>query len=217
MAKRSEKASGIIMNILEYDRMADTVFSPIYDVIAEHIVQKAGISEGVLVDIGCGGGHLGLTLLQKTSIRGYLVDVDEHAVEIAGKRATQWNLSDRAKTMVQDVHNMQFPDGFADLVVSRGSFGFWKTPEIAFSEIWRILAPGGTAYVGGGLGNRQTQAVIREKLNVLDPEWPASMKRKMQTLSTPAYREIFENLHAAYEIIENEDSGRWFILRKTST
>lgn len=37
-----------------------------------------------------------------------------------------------------------------DLVVSRESYHFWQNLPTAFTEILRVMKPGGTAYIGGG-------------------------------------------------------------------
>ena len=61
----------------EYDNIADKIFLPIYDVITDDIIKYTNITAGKVLDIGCGGGHLGLTLLKKGDFQVDLCDINE--------------------------------------------------------------------------------------------------------------------------------------------
>ncbi|MDR1572565.1 MAG: class I SAM-dependent methyltransferase [Clostridiales Family XIII bacterium] len=199
---------------LEFDYIAQNIFLPIYEVIADEIIRETGSMSGTLLDIGCGGGHLGLTLIKKTRHRACLSDINEDALALAQGRAREWGLSDRVWVSRQDVHCMSFPDGFADLVVSRSSYGFWEDKERAFREICRVTAPGGTAYIGGGMGNSEVAAPVREKMRRHSPNWPDYLNRAGRKTPTPAYAEILDRLGLDYGIIEDESRGRWIVIRK---
>ncbi|MGI6728462.1 MAG: class I SAM-dependent methyltransferase [Anaerovoracaceae bacterium] len=198
----------------DYDEIADKIFFPIYGVIADSIIEKTQITDGQLIDIGCGGGHLGLTLMQKTNLKGTLVDIKDAAIEIALQRAKEWGLADRVDATVQDVHNMEFDDGFADLIISRGSMIFWEDQEKAFREIYRVLAPGGRTYIGTGLGNTAVREQIRAKMKKKDPNWPKNIHKNSKALSTDQYKKMFSDWGLDFEIIDNKDQGRWIILKK---
>lgn len=73
----------------EYDfiHIADGVFSPIYDVIAQDVIRQTGSLSGTLLDIGCGGGHLGRAIMKRTGHSGCFLDIDERAVSLARERA----------------------------------------------------------------------------------------------------------------------------------
>jgi 2-polyprenyl-3-methyl-5-hydroxy-6-metoxy-1,4-benzoquinol methylase len=47
-------------NAMEFDKIAQEIFFPIYPVIADDILKLTGIRSGRLLDVGSGGGHLGL-------------------------------------------------------------------------------------------------------------------------------------------------------------
>ena len=64
--------------------------------------------------------------------------------------AEEAGLADRVRGVQGDAQDMLFRDGFADLVVSRGSIFFWPDPDAGIRESYRILKPGGVAFVGGG-------------------------------------------------------------------
>ena len=96
---------------------------------------------------------MGLSVLKAApGLRGVLLDKNPEAVSIAERRAAEWGLRDRTVAVVGDVQQIPLADGSIDLAVSRGSLPFWENLEQAFSEILRVLAPGGMAYLGGGMG-----------------------------------------------------------------
>ena len=59
--------------------------------------------------------------------------------------------------LLGDVHAIPAGEETFDLVVSRGSYHFWNDLPAAFREIFRVLKPGGIAYIGGGYGSRSDQ------------------------------------------------------------
>ncbi len=215
MLKKETVTNDGINEDYEFDKIAQNIFYPIYDVIAEDILLWTGSTEGNLIDIGCGGGHLGMALMQKTAHIGYFVDINEAALKIARTRAEERGLSDRTVFLNQDVHKMDFPDGFASLIISRGSYHFWEDTEKAFLEIYRILSPGGKTCIGGGLGNAELAAAIRPKMKQIMPGWPECINRRRRGLPMQELGKILQRRAIDYEIIdENEDQGRWILLKK---
>ena len=69
-----------------------------------------------------------------------------------------------------------------DLVVSRGSIWFWDNPGKALKEIYRILKPGGKAYIGGGKGspeNREGSRKQKEKIAEVSPQNSNTVKNSV--------------------------------------
>ncbi|MBP1763874.1 MAG: methyltransferase [Firmicutes bacterium] len=158
-------------NAKDYDQSAGKLFAPIYPVIAEQIVQKTGITTGRCLDVGTGPGYLGLAMAKITDLDVCLFDISENALQLAGEKIIQEGLEDRMETLLGDVHNIPLNDMSVDLVISRGSFIFWDDKPKAFSEIYRILAPGGFAYVGGGFGTEELRDEIEKKRKEKDDSW----------------------------------------------
>lgn len=148
-----------------FDQIARTLFKNIYPYLALQIKQDYGITEGVCVDAGAGPGYLSIELAKITNLQVYALDIDPEAIEIAKKNIAAAGLSEKIKPVLANVEKMPFPNNFADLVVSRGSFIFWKNKVQAFKEVKRILKPGGVAFIGGGMGNllpQEERARIQE-------------------------------------------------------
>ncbi|MCP2604899.1 class I SAM-dependent methyltransferase [Candidatus Aminicenantes bacterium AH-873-B07] len=149
-----------------FDKIARTLFKNVYPYLAKQIKQDYSINEGICVDVGAGPAYLSIELAKITDLKIYALDIDPDAIKIAKKNIKKVGLTGRIKAVLGDVHKMPFPDNFADLVVSRGSFIFWKDKVKAFKEIYRILKPGGIAFIGGGMGRLLPQAE-RERIRLI--------------------------------------------------
>ena len=209
-----------------FDVIARGVNAPIYDYYAKLFKEKSGITKGVCVDVGSGGGYLGLSIAAITDLDIIFLDIDAGALETANKHIIEEGIEKRAKTLLADVHNIPLPDNSVNLVVSRGSLWFWDDPGKAVSEIYRILAPGGKAYIGGGKGSPETQKAVEEKKGKLpkaspekpkkdDKSAPFGIGERMQKKLN--YREIVEKTGIkTFDVIKNKDDfyGMWIYLEK---
>jgi SAM-dependent methyltransferase len=137
----------------EFDQIAREVFAPIYPYLAQQVKEDYKVTQGVAVDAGSGPGYWAIELAKITKLKVYAVDLDPEAVMIVRRNAQKAGVEGRVEAVEGNVQKMPFAEGFADLVVSRGSYPFWKDRVAAFREIHRILKPGGVAYIGGGLGS----------------------------------------------------------------
>ena len=199
----------------EFDYVAQEILFPIYSVIADDMLSYTGVREGRMLDVGCGGGHMGLSVLKAApGLRGILLDKNPEAVSIAERRAAEWGLRDRTVAVVGAVQQIPLADASIDLAVSRGSLPFWTNLEKAFSEILRVLAPGGMAYLGGGMGNEELARTVERKMREFNPDWPGCIHRKSNGLTADDYRLILEKLGAKFEILESDSKGKWTIICK---
>ncbi|WP_418421699.1 class I SAM-dependent methyltransferase [Anaerotruncus colihominis] len=198
----------------EFDWIAQNIFFPIYPVIVDDILARIPRRDGVLIDVGCGSGHLGLALLERTRYKGCLIDINQTALELGRAHAQERGLADRAVFMRQDVHAMDFPDGYADLIISRGSYHFWADLEKALTEIYRVLAPGGNTYIGGGMGSAALAESIRPQMQAVMPGWPDGPLQRSGKISTEYLKTFLERQSIPHEIVENQEQGRWIIMHK---
>ncbi|MDO5708199.1 MAG: class I SAM-dependent methyltransferase [Andreesenia angusta] len=203
----------------EFDYIAENIFYPIYPIISDDIIREIGITKGNLLDIGCGGGHLAFSLMKKTDLNAVLIDINEYAVEKAIDRAKMLCLDSRTEVKIADVSNMDLPDNYFDLIISRGSLGFWDNPEKAFTEIYRVLKPGGKTYIGGGLGNNELFEKIKIQMQEINPGWPDTIGSNNRHKKRPTnfYIDLFKRLNFyKFKFIKSKEKGRWFIIEKNS-
>lgn len=153
-----------------FDRIARTVFQPIYPALARQIKEDYGTTKGICVDAGAGPGYLSIELAKITDLVIWAVDIDPAAVRIAERNVREAGLVGRVKPLQGDVQKLPFETASVDLVVSRGSIFFWKDKVQGLREVWRILKPGGAALIGGGAGRLVPQDVrlaIQAKMDEL--------------------------------------------------
>lgn len=204
------------MNYDEYEYIADNIFAPIYDIIVDDILKETGFKEGRFMDIGTGGGHLGLTIAKRTNQKGVLIDINPEAVERTMKRADDWNIFHRVEALPADISMLPFRDHCFKLIVSRGSMQFWTDYDKAFNEIYRTLKPGGYAYIGGGMGNKELAEKIQKQMEAIGKgkDRPDSQRRG-NNLSTDEYLEYINKYDWDVKVIPKElGKGRWFVLHK---
>ncbi|MBN1419742.1 MAG: class I SAM-dependent methyltransferase [Planctomycetes bacterium] len=149
-------------------RMADagrSALAPVYAPLAEHLVAAFDLSEkdGIGIDVGGGSGRLVIELARRTS-RMYWInaDINPYVVAPCISGAEAEGLGHRVGAIFADAQALPFKDGYADFIVSRGSFPFWEDKRLGFAEVWRVLRPGGVAYIGRGLSENLPVEVARK-------------------------------------------------------
>lgn len=202
------------INAKEFDKIAREVFAPIYPVLAEQIINHTGISQGLCLDIGCGSGYLGLALARVSQLEVVLFDESSDMLELAEGYILESALGSRVKTLKGDVHGIPLDSETIQLAVSRGSMFFWNDRVQAFREIYRVLAVGGAAMIGGGFGNADLLREVEAKMLERDPEWKEKRRQRIGQSKVQDYREELERAGIpSFEILQDE-SGLWVVMRR---
>lgn len=100
-------------------------------------------SNGVVADIGCGGGNCVKLLSAITNGKIYGIDYSPLCVEKAAKKNRKAVKSGRVQITEASVEKLPFKSESIDCAVSVESVYFWSDPYKAFGEILRILKKGG--------------------------------------------------------------------------
>lgn len=155
-------------NIRNYWNLRSRGFSEsvIYEISTgetEHalgLLESMGVSKGdYILDVGCGPGYFALALAG-SGVHVIGIDFSEEMILKARSNACEYG-SD-ARFIVMDAQNMTLPDSSFDHVVSRNVFWNLTRPEDAYSEIFRVLKPGGSAGIMDGnfyLNGREPPAI----------------------------------------------------------
>ncbi len=160
-----------------YNDMALGVNAPIYAYYARQIVDRTRIVSGRCLDVGCGGGYLGLALARISALDFVFFDQSPEMLACAEENIQRFACAARARTLHGNVRAIPLEEASFDLVVSRGSVPFWDDLHTAFGEIHRILRPGGQAYIGGGLGDPATRSQVEERRKQAYPQWREKVSR----------------------------------------
>ncbi len=133
-------------------RASEGALAPVYAPLAEHIIAAFDLSEkeGIGIDIGGGPGVLVLEMCKRTSMHWINADINPFFFPYLYRQAEKAGLAQRISAVPADAVRLPFRTNYADVIVSRGSLQFWGDREQAFTEIRRVLKPGGRAFIGRG-------------------------------------------------------------------
>ncbi len=204
----------------DYDHIAARRFDRVYRSIVQQLIDDYAITSGSALDIGCGPGQMSLIMAEMTNLSVTGLDIEPEAIEIARRHAQEAGLAERCRFVCADAHSLPFPDNTFDLVVSRGTLSFLRDHVLAIREVYRVLRPGGVAFLGGGMG-RYTPQQEAKKLypGGVAPEtaldWGHGETREDSIFPFPV--RSFETLMtragiANYTVIN--EGGRWVEIRK---
>lgn len=115
------------------------LYESLAKIVKKNIPRRA--KKPVIVDLGVGPGFLS-KVLNKMVPHAEIIGVDPSSdmLKLAEENA-------KVKTMVGSSENIPVKDGSADVVVSRFNLTYWKKPRDSFTELFRILKPGGKVVI----------------------------------------------------------------------
>ena len=131
-----------------YERVADDVAEESAELAGHSAARngKDGDRPGLaILDVGCGPGDLATMLAERLpDARIVGLDLSPGMVELAKRLET---VDGRIRFEVGDAAGLPFDAASFDIVVSTLSLHHWPNPGAGFSEIGRVLRPGGVALV----------------------------------------------------------------------
>jgi SAM-dependent methyltransferase len=148
--------------------ISSTVLQPVYGPLADQIANDFDLADmkGMGIDLGSGPGDLIIELCKRTKYLHWVnADINPGYFPEFIRKAKKAGFDNRVSAMYADAVKLPFHDNFADILVSRGSFHLWGNQTEAFREIFRVLKPGGTAFVGRGFSRNlpiETAVKIRK-------------------------------------------------------
>lgn len=175
-----------------------------YPYVVQDILKYCKPHKGFWIDLGAGKGQVAIPLIEATGNPVTMLDPNAEAMAKGLARAAEKGLGDRLFAVVGVAENLPFLDDSVDLLVSRGSIFFWSDPVKGLQEVYRVLRPGGKAYIGGGAGSGYPQEACeilirtrKQKLNGEEAEkWARFIElrrpEKMREWATKAKIPDFE-------------------------
>jgi ubiquinone/menaquinone biosynthesis C-methylase UbiE len=139
---------GIVMSdAAGYDSLGKVLLGSFYRSVAADVAAAAPPG-GLVLDVGCGPGHLANRLANDHGLEVTGMDLDPAMIERARVNAKHSVPAERRPTfVVGSVDALPFADRSFDLVVSTLSMHHWADAATGQTEINRVLRPGGRALV----------------------------------------------------------------------
>lgn len=104
-----------------------------------------------ILEVGCGQGTDGVTLCQRMPQGGSYVGVDMSQVSLSRARSAAMEVRESLQVTphfsFENAEQLSFADNSFPSILSVGALHHSQNTEKAISEIRRVLAPGGTAFI----------------------------------------------------------------------
>ena len=102
-----------------------------------------------VLDIGCGMGGIDILLVEKYGAADVIgIDVEKPVLEKAERYVREAGLAEKISFVLVDPGPLQFEDASFDTVFTKDALLHISDKRMLFSEIFRVLKPGGV-FVGG--------------------------------------------------------------------
>jgi ubiquinone/menaquinone biosynthesis C-methylase UbiE len=165
---------------------------------------KAGISKGVVLQIGHGPGYTGLEWLKHTEGTHLAAfEVSPEMIEIAKRNLKEYpGLEKRIKYVQGNAEKMEFDNNSFDGVFCNGELHEWPNPIAVFNEINRVLKPGGKYFIRAHRRDINPLALLHQKITMR--KLPKSAQEDFMTITSAAY--IYEELET---ILEKSNLKGW--------
>ena len=131
-----------------YDRGVQAAFREVFPALAADLIGDVSAARRIL-DAGCGPGQFTIIAAERlpdAEIWG--IDLAPTMIELARAHAAHSSAAPRLHFEVADVARLPFPDDYFDAVISSGSIKHWPDPLAGLRELYRVLVPGGRAFIG---------------------------------------------------------------------
>ena len=201
-------------NSTELVREVNALWQKVYKTLARQVAEVCPRPPSQILEVGCFSGGVGLALLRQFPLAKLTIALD--MPDLAATFLSDWKIEDASRLDIVetplDLTNLG--DGCFDLIFCRGGFFFLDDKGTILTNIYRVLAPGGTAFFGGGYGMHTPDSVI------------ASIADESRVKNNDLGRRIYErkeliallqkiNLTKDSDIIES--GGLWILIRKAAS
>ena len=121
-----------------------------------------------VVDVGCGAGMDLLLAARRVGPRGRAIGVDMTAAMRERARASARALGFDGTVEIRegDAESLPIADGVADVVISNGVLNLTTDKERAFSEIARVLHPGGRLLLADIVVESELSETVRRDIDL---------------------------------------------------
>jgi ubiquinone/menaquinone biosynthesis C-methylase UbiE len=128
------------------------------------------MKEKKVLDYCSGNGLMSLWMAENGAAKTVGIDISDVSVKNAQKAASEAGLRDRCEFLVMDAEQMTFEDNSFDLLYERGVLHHLDLQK-AYSEMSRVLKPGGTCLCVEALKHNPVMQWYRRRTPQLRTPW----------------------------------------------
>ncbi len=145
-------------------RAVNKLWLPAYPGIARQIAEYCTRQPGRILEAGCFSGGIGLMLLKQ--FPGSTLTIAPEIEELTATFSSDWagllerQAVDRVRIVPGPLASLGREENSFDLVICRGLFFFLDAGGALLAEMFRLLAPGGLVFAGGGYGSYTSPEII---------------------------------------------------------
>ena len=189
----------------------NVLWEPIRPFLTRQIEELYGRRNGNILEIGPFSGLIFALARKKVGQSFSIAAFPQAAIRMYRQEARKHGLENRVRIVKSDSSLMGIADDSVDLAVFRGALFFPILFKVDFEAIYRVLRPGGIAFVGGGFG-KHTPAEVISQIGKRSEELNASMGRVRVTVESVREQVRLSNLEEKCEI--TTDGGLWVVMKK---
>lgn len=196
---------------LELIKEIDELWEPIYPYLARHIKELYGHREGEVLEIGPFSGVIFSVMKEGVGSRFVIASFPFGMGEFFLQQARKAGATEKIEVIETDPSLGAMEDKTVDLAIFRGAFFFPALFNADLGAVYRVLKPGGLAFVGGGFGKYTPNSVI---LNLGRRSRELNLDIGKVEIGEPTLRQHIaeSNLAAHAEVIS--EGGLWVLIKK---
>jgi ubiquinone/menaquinone biosynthesis C-methylase UbiE len=199
------------MVIVELIKEINELWEPVYPHLARHIEELYARRQGDVLDIGPFSGVIFSLMKKGVGTHFVIASFPSGMGDFFLQHAKEGGVTDKARVIETDPSLSDIEENSVDLALFRGAFFFPSIFDADLGAVYRVLKPGGLAFVGGGFGKHTPDDVI-VKLGKRSRELNLDIG-KVEINEQMLRQKIAESNLALHATIIDE-GGLWVLIRK---
>ncbi|MBN2106394.1 MAG: class I SAM-dependent methyltransferase [Deltaproteobacteria bacterium] len=192
-------------------RAINRLWLPVYPGLARQAAEQCSQQPRRILEVGCFSGGTAFELLNIFPDSTVTI-----ALELPGLAASffqDWRSAAADRSRICIISTPLVPlalhDAVFDLVACRGVFFFLDEKAELLAELFRVCAPGGAVFAGGGFGSSTPQSVIAP---IADKSRRLNYALGKKVVSPKQFRTMLERNGLGADILH--DGGLWALIQK---
>ncbi len=199
------------MQIRDLKRV-NALWRDIYPFLAAQAMELYGKREGDVLELGPFSGGIAIELASNyPGVNITIADERNEMLESFKSQVSECRLEKRIKVTQTNLDKLNFENETFNLVIFRGAFFFLPGTKTLLPEIYRVLKPGGLAFVGGGYGKDATKEAIEA---IADESRILNDRLGRRRLSIEELQHLVDEAGMTPATRICEEGGVWLVINK---